>query len=435
MYARAVAMTTCLLLTLGNTAVVAQDEPAPVGIDAVCGEAALEPMTADVTLDSEQAAALDAVLRGLVTVPESPEQVLGFEGPAPGAVVFVETPEGRYLRSIGVADVESCEPLEPTSPFAIGSHTKMFVAAVIYQLQEEGLLSTSDLVSDYLPDEMVLFPRSEDATIDHLLTHTSGLPDWEHSENPGALGPRIYSGDPEALGMATTPADLISMTAELQDDPDQPQFGPGEPSNWSYANIGFNMLGLVIEQVTGQPWTEAVRERVLEPLGMDETVLVEGVPGPALGLPSGYLASPFEVETSGWDYSQAGAAGNAVSTIDDLATFVEAYYSGQLFDDPGTLDEVLEPAAPGYPEFLDEFQYLHAGFEKYGFLGHGGGTPGFTSDAAYDPERDIAIVVWANASTSPAGNGVLPVGHALGLTPSFMEFATALFEKQAESAE
>ncbi len=111
-------------------------------------------MTAEVTLAADQATALDAVLRAFVTVVEDPDLLANFEGaqPAPGAVLSVETPDGRYFRSIGVADVESCAPLEPTSPFAIGSHTKMFIAAVMYELQEEGA-STSDLVRDYLPDD------------------------------------------------------------------------------------------------------------------------------------------------------------------------------------------------------------------------------------------------------------------------------------------
>jgi len=442
-YHRAMASAACALLVLaaGTSGVVAQDQPVPVGIDALCGDVALEPTTVEATLDPERTAALDAILRGFVTVPEDMEMVLalGAEAPAPGSVMFVETPDGRYFRSIGVADVESCEPLDPKSHFAIGSHTKMFVAAVIYQLQEEGLLSTADLVSDYLPDEIGLFPRSADATIDHLLTHTAGLADWEASADPGALGSRIYSGDPEALGMAMTPSELISMTAELQDDPDQPQFGPGEPASWHYANIGFNMLGLIIEEVTGLPWTEAVGERVLEPLGMDETVLLDGVAPDELGLPTGYLSSPFEMDADGWDYSQGGAAGNGVSTAEDMATFVQAYYSGQLFDDPATLDAVLEPAAPGYLGFLDEFEYLHAGFEKSGFLGHGGAIPGFISDAAYDPERDTTIVTWANTYSRdyapPAGEGVLAVGKALGLTPSFGEVLQALFQKQIEAAE
>jgi D-alanyl-D-alanine carboxypeptidase len=435
---RAIAAAACLLVAVGSAVATAQDEAAPVTIDALCGEAALEPMTAEVTLGADQAAALDAVLRAFVTVPGDPQLVANFAGsqPGPGAVLSVETPNGRYFRSIGVADVESCEPLQPTSPFAIGSHTKMFIAAVIYQLQEEGLLSTSDLVRDYLPDEIALFPRQAEATIDQLLTHTSGLPDWERSVNPEALGPRIYSGDPEALSMAVTPGELIAMTAELQDDADQPTFGPGDqgPADWRYANIGFEMLGLIIEQVTGQPWQEAVRERVFEPLGMADTVLLEGVAGPELGLPSGYLGSPFTTDTNGWNYSQAGAAGNGVSTVDDMATFVEAYYSGELFDDPQTLDAVLEPAAPWYVGWIDGFQYLHAGFDKHGFKGHGGGTPGFVSDAAYSPELDITTVAWIN-SKDGMGEGVIAAGNALGLTPSMADTFGAIAQKMAESVE
>ena len=435
MFRRAIAITGCLTLTLAG-AVAAQDEAAPVTIDTLCGEAALEPMTAEVTLDAEQATALDRVLRAAVTVVEDPDLLANFQAePAPGAVLSVETPDGRYFRSIGVADVESCTPLEPTAPFAIGSHTKMFVAAVIYQLQEEGLLSTSDLVRDYLPDEIALFPRQTDATIGHLLTHTSGLPDWESSENPEALGPRIYSGDAEALSMAVTPGELIAMTAELKDDEGQPTFSPGDqgPFDWSYANIGFNMLGLIIEQVTGQPWDEAVEERILEPLGMEDTVLVEGVAGPELGLPSGYLGAPF-AEAADWNYSQGGAAGNGVSTVDDMATFVQAYYSGELFDDPQPLEAALTPVAPWYVQWVDGYQYLSPGFDKHGFKGHGGGTPGFLSDAAYNPDLDITIVTWVNSEKGMA-EGVIAAGSALGLTPSMDDTGELIAQKAAEAFE
>ena len=110
MYQRAMASVACALLVLaaGASGVVAQDQPVPVGIDALCGDVALEPSTVEATLDPVQTAALDAILRGFVTVPDDMEMILalGAIAPAPGSVVLVETPDGRYFRSIGVADLD-----------------------------------------------------------------------------------------------------------------------------------------------------------------------------------------------------------------------------------------------------------------------------------------------------------------------------------------
>ncbi len=434
-------ITVTVLLTLGAGGVQAQEDAEQyVGIDAICGADALQLTTAEVTLDDKQAQALDAVLLGMVTQPADPEQGLSTvaaQPPAPGAVVLVESPSGRYFRSIGVTDVATCETLEPTTPFAIGSHTKMFVAAVVYQLQEEGLLSTSDLVSAYLPDQISLFPRSKDATIDHLLTHTAGLPDFTAGDNPSSLGQRWHDPASGALGEAYTPERLIAETATLQDDEGQPAWVAGDQGtdSWAYANIGFDMLGMIIEQVTGKPWEEAVQERVLEPLGLDDTVLVPGVAPSELGLPSSYFVSPFTVDTSGWNYSQADAAGSAVSTAEDLAAFVRAHYSGKLFKDPATLEAALAPAAPWFESFSDDYTYLHGGFDKKGFLGHGGGTPGFVSDAGYDPERDMTIVVWSSAEESYGGDGVIHVAHALGLTPSMDEIDSEIFSESEDADE
>lgn len=408
--------------------VQAQDEPIVIGIEALCGEDALSIQPVDAARDDQTTQALDRLLLAMVTAPATNDAELSQIGPkAPGAVVLVDLPAERYFRAVGVTDVATCVPLEPTMPFAIGSNTKMFTTAVIYQLQEEGRLSTTDAVSKYLPQQMALFPRSAKATIDHLLTHTAGLPDYLNSINPDSMAMEIQNPTSNLLGTAFTPDELISRAAALQDDPDQPQFAPGEPRQWQYSNTGFIMLGMIIEQITGQSYGDAVSERILQPLEMTDTVLVEGIAPSELGLPSGYLKSPFDYNTSGWNYSQAWSAGNIVSTAEDMAVFVRAYYSGALFQQAETLPAVLTRAAAGAFLQSDDYYYMHGGFYKYGFLGHGGQTLGFESDIGYNPTHDTVIVIWTNAAESAASQGVIAVGHALGLTPSVPEFYESFF--------
>ena len=405
-----------LLGIIGFTA-HGQADMEPVGVDDVCGEAALNITALDSLPQEANVEALDVLLRQFVTLPSDdvpPLSLYGVKPPAPGAVIFVDSPDGRYFRAIGVSDIESCTPLDPQTPFPIGSNTKMLTAAVIYQLQEEGLLSTSDLVSQYLPDEIALWDGAEAITIDMLLGHTSGLPDYLNSTNPATIGGRYSAGDWNALGEARTPEELV---AEAANDP--LLFAPGAEALWSYSNTGYIMLGQIIEQVTGQSYIEAVTERIIDRLGLENTVLIADLPPAELGLAGQYLASPFTVSTDSWNFTQAWSAGNAVSTPEDMAIFLRAHYSGALYQNPETLEAMTTRAAPGYVYESDNLYYMHGGYYKHGFLGHGGQTLGTESDVGYYRESDIVVVTWANSSESYTGRGIYHIGHALGLTLSW----------------
>ncbi|MCA9895890.1 MAG: beta-lactamase family protein, partial [Anaerolineae bacterium] len=405
------------LLSLLIPAVVAQ-EPY-MGAVAVCGEDALTITAADDHPEDETTLALDNLLRQLVTFPAEGEAPLQSRAvPAPGAVIYVESPSGRYLRSIGVSDLESCESFAPTVPFPIGSNTKMMTATVIYQLQEEGLLSTSDLVSDYLPDLIALWPGTETITIDMLLTHTSGLPDYLNSQSPTSIGKRLETAD-DLISTGFTPQELLQNSAEA--DPAL-LFAPGSAGNWQYSNDGYIMLGLIIEQVTGKSYIDNVNERIIEPLGLENTVLVPGVAPDELGLVGQYDINPATLavrDMSAWNFSQAWSAGNAVTTPEDLGTFVKALYTGQLFQNEDTLAAYTTRAAPEYAAETADFYYVHGGYYKGGFWGHGGQTLGTESDPGYNPEEDTIIVVWSNVDYAYTGAGVFHVGNVLGLTRSW----------------
>ncbi|MCA9902563.1 MAG: serine hydrolase [Anaerolineae bacterium] len=410
-------MLALIVFTLVAMSVHAQEDAQPIGINDLCGESALNITVNDTLPDDEQTQALDQLLRQFVTMYSDEMPILsifGLKPPAPGAVIFVDSPAGRYYRSIGAADIESCASFAPTTPFPIGSNTKMMTAAVIYQLQEEGLLSTSDLVSQYLPDEIALWDGAESITIDMLLGHTSGLPDYLNSKHPATLGGRYEAGEWDALAEAYTPEELVTMSAN-----EPLLFAPGAEGQWSYSNTGYIMLGQIIEQVTGQSYIDAVTERIINRLGLENTVVVAGFPPAELGLIGQYLVSPFTIETSGWNFTQAWSAGNVVSTAEDMAVFLRAYYSGALYQNPETLEAMMTRAAPGYEYESDDFYYMHGGYYKAGFLGHGGQTLGTESDVGYNPELDVVIVTWANSSESYTGRGVFHIGHALGLTPSW----------------
>ena len=329
--------------------------------------------------------------------------------PAPGAALLVITPQGRYFKSVGVADITSCDPLPADALFEIGSNTKMMTAAIIYQLQEEGVLSTSDLISQWVPEMAEIIPNGEQITIDMLLTHTSGI--YDYINGTGNNGP-LYAGatDREVLTAAYTPEELV----ELAVTSGEPYFAPGEAGQWMYSNTGYILLGQIIEAATGKSYGENLEERIFQPLGLARTFLGEEQPEPGL-LPTGYLGSPFDYTTTEWNLSQGWSAGAVVSDAEELAIFLKALFSGALFQSPETLDLILAPASPEYPSYSDQFYYGHGMFYKYGLLGHGGQALGYQSDVGYLPGEDITIVLWTNSAENTAGQAATAVGEALGI--------------------
>ena len=170
----------------------------------LCGDKALAINTIEDTLAPEISAQLDQGLVGLVQAGNRP---------GPGASMLIITPQGRYFKSTGVADVTTCEPLPADSPFQIGSNTKMMTSAILFQLQEEGVLSTSDPLSKWLPDLAAQLPNGDKITIDMLLTHTSGLHDY--FDVPTEDGTSIEDGakDKAMLTRGFTPEELVTLVA------------------------------------------------------------------------------------------------------------------------------------------------------------------------------------------------------------------------------
>ena len=290
----------------------------------------------------------------------------------------------------------------------------MFTAAVIYQLQEEGKLSTSDLVSKYLPDEIALWEGAEAITIDMLLSHTSGLPDYLNSKNPSSVGAGSQLLNSGTLETAFTPQELVANAAN-----DPLLFAPGAAGQWAYSNTGYIMLGQIIEQVSGQSYIDAVTDRIIKPLGLEHTVLVPGIAPAELGLTGQYLLVTVHPRNFSLEFQSGVVCGDGVSTAEDMAIFLRALFSGALYQDPATLDAMLTRAAPGYDRESDEFYYMRGSYYKSGFLGHGGQTLGTESDMGYYPKLDTVIVTWANSSEAFTGRGIFHIGHALGITPSW----------------
>lgn len=359
-----------------------------------CGNGVLAVNTIEDTLPPALSVQLD---QGLLSLVQAAPQ------PGPGAAMLIITPQGRYFKSTGVADVSTCAPLAANSPYQIGSNTKLMTSAMLFQLQEEGVLATSDLLSAWLPDLAAQLPNSDTITIDMLLTHTSGLHDY--FEVPTEAGVTIADGakDKAMLTRGFTPEELVTMVAAsgLSD------FEPGAEGRWNYSNTGYILLGLIIEKATGKSYEANLKERIFEPLGLERTYLQAGQPEPG-ALPQAYFHSPFDFTTGEWNASQGWSAGAVVSTPEEFATFLKALFSGKLFKQPETLGLMQQHPSAGVDALGPGTIYAHGMLDNNGVLGHGGQTLGFQSDGGYLPDKDVTIVFWSNAAESNVSRAIVP---------------------------
>lgn len=214
-----------------------------------------------------------------------------------------------YEKAIGLADLNTKQALTTQHQFRIASVTKQFAAVAILQLAEAGKLNVTDEIQKYMD-----FPAKEQPiTIEHLLTHSSGIPDFT----------RTVAYTPEAYANAITLPELIALFA------DEPlEFAPG--SRWSYSNSGYILLTAIIENVSAQSWSDYAREHLFEPAGMiSSSAAISG--GPLDNEATGYAEGE-----QGWEpaypisLSWPRAAGCIRSTVRDLWAWNRSVFAGQL---------------------------------------------------------------------------------------------------------
>jgi D-alanyl-D-alanine carboxypeptidase len=251
-------------------------------------------------------------------------------GGAAGVLMHYRDEHGLWSGSCGVAEIGTDRPVDPDGWFRIGSVTKTYTAAVVLSLVGDGLLRLEDSCERWLPG---VVPGGDRITVRQLLNHTSGLYNYTDDlpEPRQIVLDRYQHWEPQrAVGMATA---------------HDPLFAPG--SSWSYSNTNYVLLGLLVEAATGNPYSAEVRTRVLEPLGLQRTL----VPGDEVSLPDphahGYLPVDGElVDLAQFNASQAWAAGEIVSTADDLNRFYAALLTGELLR-PAELEAMLTTVDTG----------------------------------------------------------------------------------------
>lgn len=298
-----------------------------------------------------------------------------FKATEPGAAAIV-VHKGKviYKKAIGMADMELNVPLQPDMIFRIGSITKQFTAVAILQLVEQGKLSLQDDIKKYMPE----LPFKETITVEHLLNHTSGI--------------KSYTNKPDFTGKMRTdmkPMEVIQLTTN-----DTLEFKPG--TKWNYNNTGYVMLGYIIEKITGQTYEAYVQQNLFAPAGMSNSYY---------GSESKIIknrAKGYEKEGTQFQHSDyismtlPYAAGSLLSTVEDLWKWNKALYSYKLIKKE-SVDKAITPyilpdgtsTRYGYGLSLSKVQSSNA-------IEHGGGIPGFLTDAIYLPKEDVFAAVFTN---------------------------------------
>jgi CubicO group peptidase (beta-lactamase class C family) len=310
------------------------------------------------------------------------------QGESPGVAILVAR-DGAivFKRGYGYANLEHGISITPETKFRIGSVTKQFTAAAILRLQEQGKLSVTDKLSKFIPD----FPRADEVTLHHLLTHTSGI----HS----------YTSKADFTQTATVGATPDELLKVIKADPFD--FSPGE--KWLYNNSGYFLLGILIEKVSGRSYADFLREEFFTPLGMTNT----GVHTASAILKheaTGYAYEGGELKKAlNWDMSRAGAAGALYSTVEDLFRWNEGLFNGRVLRE-ASLQAAFTPVVTqqdgeaagkkatgyGYGWSIEEIRGLRV-------LSHGGGLHGFSSYLMRWPEQRFTVAVLANALPTPPG--------------------------------
>lgn len=306
-----------------------------------------------------------------------------------GTVLIAQGAHPPVTRSYGLANREHQVANTPFTKFRIGSVTKQFTAAAILQLQEKGLLDLQAPISKYLPD----YPGGDRITVDHLLTHTAGIPEY--------LNPEIF---PDLLEWIRQPSTLAQLVDRFQELP--LEFEPGE--TFRYSNSGYVLLTQIIEAVSNQSYADYLQTNVFDPLGMDQT----GYEMPQTviaNLAQGYLfvGDDTYLQAAPLDMSIPQGAGGLYSTTADLATWTQWLHDEQT--DSTVLSTaaktmLMQPAVQMEPETSPDTFYGYGLVVDTQFgkqrAHHNGGISGFASALAHYPEESLTIAVLSNLETA-----------------------------------
>jgi D-alanyl-D-alanine carboxypeptidase len=296
----------------------------------------------------------------------------------PGVVALVvDYKQGiDWLYTAGVSDIPNNLPMNSDYTFRIASNTKTLTGTILLQLVDEGKLALNDKLSKYYPE----YPKSDSITISMLCNMTSGIFSYTDDE----------MWEIEVLNnpaKAWTPQELVDV-AFSNDFYFEPATG------WHYSNTNTIILGMIIEELTGNSLQEEIENRIINPLQLKKTgFLTSGLELPGIHGRGYYYGEYIENLdlTEYFDISQAWAAGSVYSTPRELQKYVETLVSGGFLSD--TLQE----------KRLNDL-YMVSSINGYGlcllkrgtFYGHNGSVYGFTSSMYHSKSKNCTVIIYFN---------------------------------------
>ena len=307
-----------------------------------------------------------------------------FKPNEPGiSVIVVRDGKAVFRNGYGMANVELGVPIKPEMVFRLGSITKQFTAVAILMLMERGKLALTDRITKFIPK----YPtHGHKITIEHLLTHTSGI--------------KSYTDMPEFWKDMKEDKSVEEHIAFFKDQP--MDFKPGE--RWKYNNSGYFLLGAIIEKVSGQTYEAFLKQHIFDKLGMADTHY--DLPNKIIaGRVQGYGKNASNtIENAAYiSMTRPYAAGSLASSVDDLAKWDAALYANKLLKQ-STLKQAWTPLT------LKSGKHTHYGYgwailqdEGATFIEHGGGINGFLTHALRISEQRLYVAALAN-TMSPALN-------------------------------
>lgn len=329
-----------------------------------------------------------------------------------GSALVAENGKVIFKKGFGSANMEWNIPNQPDTKFRLGSISKQFTAFLIVKLAEEGKIKLDVPVTTYLSD----YPKEngDKITIHHLLTHTSGIPNYTDSPNffkDKARNP--YS-----------PADFVKTFSSLP-----LEFKPGERFN--YSNSGYFLLGYIIEKISGKTYEQYLQETIFTPLkmvnsGYDHSDVI------LKNRASGYEKRGNKITNAAYlDMSIPYAAGSLYSTVEDLYLWDQALYSNKLLSEK-SMESLFKPyiktgqASYGYGWFVDEID--NGDKAKLKIVGHGGGINGFNTIISRYPEDKNLIVLLNNTGGTILGEMNDAIKNVLYNQPYKMPQKSLAFE-------
>ncbi|MCK4943738.1 MAG: serine hydrolase [Candidatus Aminicenantes bacterium] len=289
-----------------------------------------------------------------------------------GTILVAKDGKILYVKGIGEANKEYHIGNRLETRFNISSIQKCFIAVLIMQLNEEGKISLTDSLRKYFPE--CPYNSADQIQIRHLLNHTSGLGDYRKSKD--------YQHQADTF---RTIDDILPLVYQ-----DQPVLTPGE--KFRYSNTGMLFLKAIIQKVTGMGLGEALKKRIFDPLGMDQTVLLIG--GDVLSnRATGYTLSKDLVKYRRVLEEPSGYAGGGIyTTVLDLLKFDQALYREQLLGNESK-NIMFTPVKPSR---FYAYGWIVVPFAGTTVIYHGGMSGGFNSEFRRYPEKGYTIIVLSN---------------------------------------